>query len=332
MPSSPPLPESRGPLSDIVIQTLTGPPGGESVPASSGEPFSEDLALALYVCYELHHHGFAEVSPAWEWDPELLRFRGKLEQTFLSGLRERVRGGADLDTELDELLVERVPGNGVSHYLQEHGEWWHVLEYFVQRSVYHLKEGDPQCWVLPRLRGQAKAAMVAVEFDEYGAGHGDHMHSQLYADLLVGAGLCPDYLHYLDDVPGEPLMLVNLMTMFGLHRTLRGALIGQFASAEITSTPSVTRVATALRRLGADPRCVRFYTEHIEADAVHEQVMRRDVIGDLLTREPELTADVVFGIQAAKVIDGLVADRMLIAWQRRRSSLRTPRHRSQPIW
>src|SRR3712207_6949009 len=32
--------------------------------------------------------------------------------------------------------------------------------------------------------------------------------------------------------------------------------------------------------------------------SVHEQVMRRDVIGDLLRREPELTGSVVFGIQA----------------------------------
>ena len=46
----------------------------------------------------------------------------------------------------------------------------------------------PGC-TFPRLRGKAKAALVAVEFDEYGGGRADRMHSQLYADLLDGAGM-----------------------------------------------------------------------------------------------------------------------------------------------
>ena len=47
-----------------------------------------------------------------------------------------------------------------------------MCEYFVHRSIYHLKEGDPHAWLIPRLTGQAKAAFVAIEFDEYGAGAG----------------------------------------------------------------------------------------------------------------------------------------------------------------
>jgi hypothetical protein len=42
----------------------------------------------------------------------------------------------------------------------------------------------------------------------------------------------------------------------------------------------------AIDRLGGGPACRPFYSEHIEADAAHEQVMRRDVVGDLITREP----------------------------------------------
>ena len=56
----------------------------------------------------------------------------------------------------------------------------------MHRSIYHHKEADPHAWVIPRLRGTAKAALVAVEFDEFGGGHADRMHSQLYADLLGG--------------------------------------------------------------------------------------------------------------------------------------------------
>jgi hypothetical protein len=120
------------------------------------------------------------------------------------------------------------------------------------------------------------------------------------------------------------LATVNLMSLCGLHRSLRGSLVGHFAAAEITTAPSATRMAKALERLDAHPDCVEFFTEHIEADAVHEQVMRRDVIGDLLAREPELTGSVVFGVQATELLEQRLGDHLLGAWKEDRTALRLP--------
>jgi hypothetical protein len=80
----------------------------------------------------------------------------------------------------------------------------------------------------------------------------------------------------------------------------------------------------ALGRLGADPACRLFYTEHIEADAVHEQVMRHDVTADLVEREPALAADVVLGIQATNLVEDQLTWHLLDAWRAGRSALRTP--------
>ncbi|WP_346133509.1 iron-containing redox enzyme family protein [Lentzea roselyniae] len=317
------LPSPRGPLSETVIDTLGGPPNGRSIPYTDADPYGEDLTIALHVLYELHYCGFDGVHEAWEWDPELLKLRAHAETAFLAALRSDVDGGDDLDAALDALLVEHVPGSGVSHHLRDHGTWDEMREYFAHRSVYHHKEADPHAWVIPRLRGTAKAALVAVEFDEFGGGRADRMHSRLYADLLEGAGMSSDYLHYLDDVPAPAIAIVNMMSLFGLHRSLRGALVGHFAAAEITTAPSAIRLAQALERLEADPRCVEFFTEHIEADAVHEQIMRRDVIGSLLEQEPKLRADVVFGIQATELLEARLADHLLSSWAADESSLRT---------
>ena len=60
-------------------------------------------------------------------------------------------------------------------------------------------------------------------------------------DLLAAADLDSTYLGYLDAVPAEALAVVNLMSLFGLHRWLRGAAIGHFASTEITSPPGSRR-------------------------------------------------------------------------------------------
>jgi hypothetical protein len=319
------LPKPRGELSAAVIDVLRT--ASDKYPdVGDADPYGEDLQLALHTCYELHYRGFDTRGSGsdrdWEWDPDLLRFRAALEHRFLTALRADVPGGDDLSGELEALLVEPVDGTGVSHFLCDEGEWWHVREYFVNRSIYHHKEADPHAWVIPRLRGRAKAALVAVEFDEFGGGRADRMHSRLYVDLLAGAGLETGYLHYIEDVSAHMLTVVNMMSLFGLHRSLRGALVGHFAAAEITTAPSAQRMSKALERLGADPACVFFFTEHVEADAVHEQIMRRDGIGGLLEQEPELTESVVLGIQATNLLEERFGQHVLGAWRAERTSLR----------
>ena len=114
------------------------------------------------------------------------------------------------------------------------------------------------------------------------------------------------------------------MSYFGLHRAMRGAAIGHFAATEITSSPGSRRLAEALERMGAPQACIGFYQEHVEADAVHEQVVRTDVVGDLVAREPHLDRDVVFGIRARDVVEDRLADHMMASWTAGRCSLRRP--------
>jgi len=326
----PTLPKAVGPVSATILDLFRhGRPALHvrpiQVPVRESDPYGLDLQLALFVCYELHYRGFARVNPRWEWNPALLHARGRLEDAFLSAVRRDVGDfGSDAAAEMDALSVEPIDGHGPSYYLRGEGSWEQMQEYFVHRSLYHLKEGDPHAWAIPRLTGHAKAAFVAVEFDEYGAGRGDRVHQHLFAELMDAAGLDPTYLGYLDAVPAAALAPVNLMSLFGLHRELRGAAVGHFASTEITSSPGSGRLVEALERMGAPERCVAFYREHVEADAVHEQVVRTDVVGDLLAREPQLAPDVAFGIIARDVVEDRLADHLMECWTAGRSSLRRP--------
>ncbi|MFF6780093.1 iron-containing redox enzyme family protein [Streptomyces sp. NPDC012510] len=327
--AGPALPESRGPVSAAVLACLrrAGPPP-DSRAIAGADPFGGDLQLALYLCYELHYRGFADVDAALEWDPELLRCRAALEWPFLETLRDRATRHVSAQEALDELLVEPADGDGdgsgVSGFLRDKGELWQLREYAAQRSLYHLKEADPHAWVLPRLWGRAKAGMAAVEFDEFGGGRADRVHARLFADLMTDLGLDPAYGRYVDAAGAEALAIVNLMSLFGLHRALRGALVGHFATVEITSSPGSRRLARAMRRTGAGPAAEHFYDEHVEADAVHEQVVRREVVAGLLEEEPQLDADVAFGVDATTHLEDVLADRLLGAWREGRSSLRTP--------
>ncbi|MGW1004337.1 iron-containing redox enzyme family protein [Streptomyces sp. NPDC002520] len=330
------LPDPRGPLSAALVAVLRDPDSVLPPLPDRIDPYGDDLQLALYVLYELHYLGFDDVPDDREWDPGLLALRTKLEHHFLGALRANVPSDAFATAAqaLEELQLEPVGeiGGSLSHFLRDHGTLDQFREYAALRSLYHLKEADPHAWVIPRLRGRAKAAMVAVEFDEFGAGRADDIHAQLFADLMTDLGLDPSYGHYLDAAPSEALATVNLMSLLGLHRALRGALIGHFATVEITSSPASRRLAEALRRMGAGPAAVRFYTEHVEADAVHEQVLRHEVVAGLLADEPHLEADVVFGIRTTGHLEDRLAARLLDAWRNSRSALRTPRMGPPPEW
>ncbi|WP_034263052.1 iron-containing redox enzyme family protein [Actinospica robiniae] len=323
----PPLAPPRGPVSELLTERLAAPPDGRGLythAAETGDPLAEDLQLALYLCYELHYRGFTGVAAEWEWEPSLLALRGRLEERFLEAMRAELGPVPALNDQLEELLIEPPTGTGPSYFLLEQGERWQAREYLALRSLYHLKEADPQAWVIPRLHGRSQAALVAIEYDEYGGGHPQRVHSRLFAEMMRDLDLDTSYGAYVAASPAQALAVVNLMSLFGLHREHRGALVGQFAGVEITSSPGARRLTEALERLGAGEAGTRFYREHIEADAVHEQLMRREVIGALLDDEPELEQDVAFGLAASGLADQRLGEHAVASWQKRRSSLLVP--------
>ncbi|MFJ7266441.1 iron-containing redox enzyme family protein [Streptomyces sp. NPDC099050] len=324
----PALVQGRGELSEAVRDSLrTGlPPEYATGTVLKADPWGEDLQLALYLLYELHYRGFENVKDEREWDPDLLRLRQALETRFLHALRTELHDAPrSVEEAFAPLLVEPMDvTESVSHHLETEGELWQLREYAALRSLYHLKEADPHVWVIPRLTGRAKAAMVAIEYDEFGAGHPDRIHAQLFADLMTDLGLDPTYGRYLDQAPAPLLATVNLMSLFGLHRALRGALVGHFACVEVTSSPGSRRLAKAMRRCEAGPAAEHFYTEHVEADAVHEQVVRHEVIGGLLADEPALEADIAFGCAATVLLEDRLAAHIRDAWDQGRTTLRTP--------
>lgn len=322
------LPVARGEISGGLMGALRGDARQDvELPVQAvrqADPYGDDLQLALYLCYELHYRGIAGVPDQWEWDPAVLELRGALESRFLDALRADVKPHADVESALDVLLAEPVNGTGVSHVLRNDAQLWQLREYAALRSLYHLKEADPEAWAIPRLTGRAKAGLVSVEYDEYGCGRADRIHSQLFADLMADLGLDNRYGRYLEAGTAQMLAVVNLMSLFGLHRSLRGALVGHYATVEVTSSPACRRLEQAMKRADAGPAAVRYYAEHVEADAVHEQLMRREVIGGLLKEEPDLESDVVFGIDATVWVEGQFDAALLSAWREGRSALRVP--------
>jgi hypothetical protein len=269
------------------------------------------------------------VDERWEWEPALLAARRDLERTFEDALRDAVPGRdapdpGEMDVALREIAAED-DGPSLSRFLQKEGEPWHVREFAVHRSIYQLKEADPHSWAIPRLSGAPKAALVEVQADEYGGGRPERVHAHLFARTLAALGLDDRYGAYADHVPGLTLATVNLMSLCGLHRRLRGAIVGHLALFEMTSAVPNRRYGDALRRLGLDsPDAVDFFDEHVEADAVHESVAAVDLAGGLARDEPGVAADVVWGACALNHVEGRWARSVLEAWAAGGSSLRHP--------
>ena len=310
-------PTPRGPLSTAIASTLAGDPTDRRVdlPAADGP---DDAGIALWTLQELHYRGFDGVDDGWEWHPDLLAARAGLERDLEARLRARWPGPAsdrtgDTATDLFA-LVEADDGPSLARHLQKHGTADQARDLLKQRTVYHLKEADPTAWVVPRLSTRVKAALVEVQFDEYGAGDPERLHHHLFARGLAASGLSADYGTYVDDALPEVIEQNTVLSMFGLHRRLRAAALGHFAAVEATSSLPSRQLAQALRNLGLAEEMALYYDEHVEADAVHEQLAARDVCGVLVEEEPHLADDVLFGAWACLDLEARTGHAMLRRW------------------
>ncbi|MEH0843823.1 iron-containing redox enzyme family protein [Micromonospora sp. CPCC 205711] len=327
-----PLPAPRGPISGAVLAALRRPP--HDLPSGLGARFAvdgaltdEDLQLTLFLCYELHYRGWRGVDEHWEWQSSLLGLRARAERVLEVALRRLVDlpaavlpGG--VPGALADVVAAADDGPSLAAALQRRATLAQFREFVTHRSIYHLREADPHSWGLPRIGGPAKAALVEIQMDEYGNGRLDRMHAELFRRTMDRLGLDSGYAAHLDRVPAVTLATNNLISLFGLHRRWRGALLGHLAAFEMTSSLPNRRYGNGLRRLGLDEVATRFYDEHVEADAVHEQIAAHDLCGGLARAEPALAGDVLFGAAAALAVDRLFAAHLLDSWAAGRSSLR----------
>jgi hypothetical protein len=330
------LPAARGPVSAGLLAALGREPhdlparlhllagGGVADPLTD-----EDVQLALHLCYELHYRGLPGVDDRWEWHPGLLQVRAALEDRLDRALTELAApllpAAPVAPREVPAALAALVAaddGPSLAAYLQRSATLGQFREFVVHRSVYQLKEADPHSWAIPRLTGRAKAALVEVQTDEYGGGRAERMHATLFATTMRELDLDDRYGAYVDRVPAVTLATSTVPSYFGLHRRRRGALAGHLAALEMTSSLPNRRYGNGLRRLGLGRNATQFYDEHVEADAVHEQVAAHDLCGGLAEAEPALTGEVLLGAACCLALDARVAGHLLDRWRQGLGSLR----------
>lgn len=144
--ASAPLPTARGPLSAQVVTMLRGGAAQTRthLALSGNVLLDDDVQLALWCLYEVHHRGLVGIDPEMEWDPELLRLRRTLEDIHLAALREltherlsHVDPAHDLPRQIDTLLAVD-DGPSVAQHLQQQADTAEFLDFLRQRSIYHL--------------------------------------------------------------------------------------------------------------------------------------------------------------------------------------------------
>lgn len=314
------LPPARGPHSSAVVTALRG--GDVALPPPDRDELAgEDVQLALWVAYESSYHGFEDAADDAERNLDVLAWRHEVERAWEADLRARVEpdvaaalaSGDDVVAQL-RALVAAVDGPPLARFLQRKASREQVLDFLVERSVYHLKESDPHAFVLPRIGGGAKVALAELLYDEYGGGRPERLHSHLYAEALVSCGVDASYGAHVPGVAAPTLASNNVMSLFGLQRRLRGAALGHLAAFETTSTDPCRRIAAGIERVGLPAAAAAYFHEHVEADAVHEQVVLTDICAALLDDEPHLREDLLVGAAVCLRVDADAGAALLERW------------------
>jgi hypothetical protein len=316
------LPEPCGPVSRQVAEALRTEDRERCQVVLPDEPVltDRDVQLGLWMLYELSYRGFDDVDPAAEWEPAVVRIRRVLERQFEHELRQATRSrlaqAPDIEDVGDQLLamVRQEDGPKLSSYLRREATVAELCDYLRERSVQQLRESDPQSFLLPRLEGAAKVALAELQYDEYGGGRPERLHQTLYAEALAGAGLDHRYGAYVGEISGTSLASANVMSLFALNRRWLAAGLGHFAVFEASSALPSRRVASGIERLGLPEAVATYFHEHVEADAVHEQIAARDVCGAHVAAHPDQREDLLFGATCALHLDALSGAELLSRW------------------
>ena len=328
---------ARGPVSAAVLAALSDGDASnhtalarDAVATSADILRDDDLQLALFLHYASAYGSLPWLDADGEWDPALIATRRVLEAAFERALRESVPMPDLPEASVDAVgralfaLAAADTGPSVSRYFAKKATAEQAREMLVLRSAYTLREADPHSWAIPRLEGRAKAALVEIQSDEYGGGRPQRVHAVIFARAMRATGLDDTYGAYIDEVPALTLASLNMMSLFGLNRRLVGAIVGHLAAYEMTSSIPCRLYADGLRRLGFDADVTDYFDEHVEADAVHEQIAARDLAGSLAEDHPELLPDILFGAAACLTVDGWTGEQILDAWSNSTSALRSP--------
>lgn len=312
------LPKPRGSMSQWLVARLSGAGAAGAAPAVDS---LDDEAIALWTLHELSFRGFEDADDRAESDPEVLHVRNDLEVALEARLRARwEESGASHDLPDDvpaalEALVAADDGPSLASFVRRGADRDQVLELLRQRSIYHLKESDPSAFVVPRLPVRAKAALMELQYDEYGDGDPNRLHAHLFARGLEAVGLRSEYGAYVDDAVVETLEMNNAGSLFGLHRRLRGAAMGHLAVFEMTSSLPSRKMSQGLERLGLDGPMSAYYDEHVVADAVHEHLATHDICGTLAEDEPDQAGEILFGAWTCLDVEARFATAVLGSWE-----------------
>lgn len=308
-------PTARGTLSEAALDALrTGNTAGAATLPPADD--ADDAQITLWSLFELHHRGFDDVADELEWDPQLIALRRRLEQELEEELRERAPeppAPGDFAEDFFAFIAAH-DGPSAAAHLHRAATKEQALQFLRHKSIYTLKESDHTTWTIPRLSYPVKAAVVELQYDEYGGGNPQRLHANLFAKGLAASGLSAEYGAYIDDAPLAVLEQNNVMSMLGLNRRLRAASLGFLAAFEATSSAPSRKIARGLQRLDFPAEMIEYYTEHVEADAVHEQLAVRTICGVLLEEEPEQYENVYFGAWASLHVEDRYAEHVLEEW------------------
>ncbi len=325
-----PVPVARGPLSAALRAVLAGEQTSAAfLTAVQASPppldvLHDDVQLTLTMLYELHLQGLVGVSDDWEWDTDLLAARAVLEVPLAAAL-DTLAGHVEctpdtLGGELDALTTDDgTPG--LARVVARQAQLWQVQEVLVHRSLYQLREADP-----PHPRDPPTGRST-----QGGAGRGADRRvwrRPTRADALGAVRPHHDrprggrlLRRHVDRVPAITLASLNALSYLALHRSRLGELVGHLCTVEMTSSAPSKLYSTGLRRLGFDRDATRFYDEHVEADAMHEQIVARDLAGGLARTQPHRAPHVLWGARICAALDDLVGAHITSSWAAGRSSL-----------
>jgi pyrroloquinoline quinone (PQQ) biosynthesis protein C len=227
----------------------------------------------------------------------LEQYMMRFEESFIDG--SLVQSAPADPAEYTRWLVQVISKHRAANhplytkYLRHQASREQLRYYFIQETTLDPRFDDILALLQVGTTGETKREIAANYWDEMGNGDEKMVHTRLFSQSLKGLEILPEDIR--EHLSLEALESGNLSACLSLHRSHFALAVGYFGVTEYLAPRRFKDVIAAWERLGLVKGGVDYHELHISVDARHGAGWLKNVVKELVTKDPGMAEDITRG-------------------------------------
>ncbi|WP_193222048.1 iron-containing redox enzyme family protein [Amylibacter sp. SFDW26] len=199
----------------------------------------------------------------------------------------------------------------VFDFLEHEATFEQLSEFIVQEAPFDMLFGDIVSLMLPGIYDEMKMEILNNYLDEMGEMKVDGVHRTMRVNMMEKIGITAERYENIEGFCVEELALANMYMLAGFNRNKLAELIGMLLATEEVVPGRLRKQVFGWRRVGVPDENMPYLIQHISLDVVHASGWMDNVVLPLISENPNVLPDMIWGVVRRLDAAGTICDVLL---------------------